>query len=168
MKALALMLLLVIAMPYTALARGSTSVSRSGSFSAPHAAGPATRGNTVPTTRGTFGSRSSNFSRGSVVGPGNQPNFRGYTPPFGSTIFNRPFSITDLLFWSYIFNHDSHQTVLVQQPDGKTVSAKTDTIDWIYWIDMGLLIVFVLAAIGGVVYVVNKLTQPKHISHVTD
>jgi hypothetical protein len=91
-------------------------------------------------------------------------SFGGYRPPVGSRVYSPGFSFTELFFWSYLFSHNGNQQVQVQQPDGHTVTAQTNNVDVMYYVDLALLLVFGFGIIGLIVWFVNKLTQPKKLT----
>ena len=100
---------------------------------------------------------------GSRVTSGNRPTFsKGYYPPLGSVVYNRGFSFTDLIFWSYIFNHNGQQQIVVQEPNGQKVqTTDPNQIDWMYYIDWAIMILLAVGLIVLIVWFVNKHTQPK-------
>ncbi|HEY5806152.1 MAG TPA: hypothetical protein VIS56_02070 [Candidatus Saccharimonadales bacterium] len=101
---------------------------------------------------------------GYKVGDTYQPRFAGYSAPMGSVVYYPQHSFVDYLPWIYLFSQDSpsHDQAAIVQPDGKQVMAEpvrgTDGMAIFNWF---LLIVFFVAIIGGIVWLVNKKTQPK-------
>lgn len=113
--------------------------------------------------------KNAGFSRekGIVGDNGYQPRFsNGYSAPAGSTVYYRDTSALDYLPWIYLFSHNNPATpagaqATVVQPDGKQVDVKpvqegTDGLAIFNWF---LLIVIVVAIIGGIIYGVNKYTS---------
>lgn len=106
-------------------------------------------------------------SQKGVVGDnGYQPRFtNGYTPAPGSVVYYNQTSFVDYLPWIYLFGHSNatpqNTTATVVAPDGKETVAKpepggTDGLAVLNWI---IMIIIVLAIIGGIVWLVNKLTN---------
>lgn len=102
-----------------------------------------------------------------VVGDnGYTPRFtNGYSAPAGSVVYYPQHSFVDYLPWVYLFSlgGDSPQDdkVTTVQPDGKQVVAEPvqEGVDGLAVFNWILLVVIVIAAIGGIVYGVNKLTS---------
>jgi hypothetical protein len=158
MRRISLVLLTIfLLLPVASYARGS----RGGFAPSSRRSAPITRSSSsAPRT-------SSTFTAPRTISSSYHPTFTGYQPPLGSRVYSPGFSLTELLFWSYLFNHNGYQQVNVQQPDGHTVTAQTGNIDVMYYIDLGLLLVFGFGIIGIIVWFVNKLTQPKDINRGT-
>lgn len=137
--------------------RSSTSSGHTSSYSKPSFSSSAPK---VSSSRPVINGYSTTGSR---VTSGNQPTFaHGYTPPTGSVVYNRGFNVLDLLFWSYIFSHNGQQQVVVQQPDGQKVQTSDPSqVDWMYYIDWGIMILLAIGLIVLIVWFVNKHTQPK-------
>jgi hypothetical protein len=153
-KALVLLLTLIMLSPLVAEARGS----RGGYAPSSRHSAPVSRSSaTAPKT-------SSNFSTPRTISSSYRPSFSGYTPPLGSRVYSPGFSFTELFFWSYLLSHTGQQEVQVQQPDGHTVSAQTNNVDVMYYVDLGIMLVFGFGIIAIIVYFVNKLTQPKNVT----
>ena len=146
--------LILALVPLTASARGSRGVSA-----------PAVR-QAAPISRGSASAprSSTNFSTPRTITGSYRPSFSGYTPPVGSRVFSPGFSFTELIFWSYLLSHTSQQQVQVQQPDGHTVTAQTNNVDVMYYVDLVIMLALGFGIIGVIVWFVNKLTQPKSIN----
>ena len=116
----------------------------------------------APASRGSASAprAASSVSAPRTVSSSYRPSYSGYNPPIGSRVFSPGFSFTELFFWSYLFSHTGQQQVQVQQPDGHTVTAQTNNVDVMYYVDLGLLLIFGFGIIGLIVWIVNKLTQP--------
>lgn len=105
-------------------------------------------------------------SSGVVGDNGYTPRFtNGYTAPAGSVVYQRDTGFIDYLPWIYIFGQSNaapqNQTATIVQPDGKEVIAKpepggTDGLLILNWI---LLIIIVSAVVGGIIWLINKLTS---------
>ena len=119
----------------------------------------------APLSRGGAPAARSTTTLAHTVSSSYRPSFSGYTPPLGSQIFNRSFSFTDLFFWSYLLNHDGHQQVVVQQPDGQKVTTPTNAVDVIYYVDMAVVVLLGLGVIGSIVWWVNKKTQSHSLTN---
>ena len=170
MKLLTILVLsLLFAAP--AYARGFSSGSHS-SFSSGHTSTShtTTSGGSHPTYRSSAPKVNSSkpiiggySTSGSKVTSSSRPTYSGgYSPPVGSVVFNRGFSLTDLFFWSYIFSHNGQQQVAVQQPDGKKVQTTDPSqVDWMYYIDWAIMIILAIGVIIFIVWIVNKYTSPK-------
>ena len=70
-------------------------------------------------------------------------------------------SAWDFLPWYYIMTHNGSQSVTVMQPDGKEVKTTQEGSDGMYFFNWFLMIVLIIAAIGGIIWGVNKWSQ-KH------
>lgn len=103
-----------------------------------------------------------------IVGQDNyQPRFtNGYVAPAGSVVYYPQHSALDYLPWIYLFSQNNsprNDSVATVQPDGKEVIAKpvqqgTDGMAVFNWI---LLFLMAAAVIGGVSWIVLKLTNRK-------
>lgn len=105
-------------------------------------------------------------SKGVVGDNGYYPRFaNGYQPPAGSVAYYPQHSFVDYLPWIYLFSlgGDSPQRdqVVMVEPSGKEVTAPPEPqgVDGLAVLNWILLIAIVLAAIGGIVWGVNKLTS---------
>lgn len=95
---------------------------------------------------------------------GYSPRFtNGYAPPAGSTVYYPQHSALDYLPWIYLFSQNSPQNdqTIIVQPDGKEVQAQPvkEGVDGLAVFNWILLIVIVIAIVGGIVWGVNKLTN---------
>lgn len=106
-------------------------------------------------------------SRGVVGDNGFQPRYQnGYAPPAGSVVYqDRGPSALDYFFIAYLFNSNNsarpeNQQEVVVQPDGKEVQVKPvqEGVDGLLIINWIILIIFIGAIIGGIVWLVNKKT----------
>lgn len=101
-------------------------------------------------------------STGVVGDNGYTPRFNGYSAPTGSVVYYPSYGFSDYLFWSYLFSQNSphNAQATVVQPDGKQVVAQpqkgVDGMQIFNWI---VMILFLLAIIGGIVWCVNKKTK---------
>lgn len=146
----------------------STSLAPSGKSTAKAGSKVTVGGKEVQTSTKTPTNKSNTAQKGVVGDNGYSPKFtNGYTPPAGSVVYYNQPSFADYLPWIYIFGHSdaapANQTATVVQPDGKEVEAKpqpggTDGLLILNWI---LLILIAGAIIGGIVWLVNKLTGKK-------
>lgn len=95
---------------------------------------------------------------------GYTPRFtNGYSAPAGSVVYYPEHSFIDYLPWVYLFSQDSptHDQATIVQPDGKEFTAQpvqegADGLAFFNWI---VLIVIGIAIIGGVVWLINRLTN---------
>lgn len=124
----------------------------------------AASGKTVKTTAKTpTSSKYKGSTAQGVVGvDGYTPKFKNnYSAPEGSMIYYPNHSFSDYFFWYYLFNQNSpaHDNAVVMQPDGKEVPVMPekggDGMAVFNWI---LMIVFIIAIIGGIVWCVDKAT----------
>jgi hypothetical protein len=147
---------LLTIVPASTYARGS-------SARAPVSRGSSTRSyqNSSPVRRSAPRTTSSIGSTPRTIGSNYHPSFSGYNPPFGSRVYSPGFSLTDLLLFSYLFNHNGNQQVIVEQPDGQNVTTQTSQIDIMYYVDIALLLILGFGLIGLIVWYINKKTQPK-------
>lgn len=109
---------------------------------------------------------SKNYSNtGYRVGEGYQPRFReGYSAPAGSVVYYPQHSALDYLPWIYLFSQSSpsHDQAAIVQPNGQQVMAEPQKgMDGMAIFNWFLIIVFAVAIIGGIMWLVNKKTQPK-------
>lgn len=131
-------------------------------------------GSTVKTTSGktvkTSSTKPTNSkytrSTGVVGDNGYSPRFsNGYRPPEGSVVYVPQHGVGDYIFWYYLFNHNSprNDQATVVQPDNKQVTATPERsgVDGMFVLNWVILIIVVLAIIGGIVYLVNRLTGRK-------
>lgn len=89
-------------------------------------------------------------------------HFYHYSAPAGSVVYYPQYSPMDYLPWIYLFSQNSpqHQQAVVVQPDGKQVQVTPQKgVDGMLIFNWILLVVVALAAIGGIVWLVNKKTQ---------
>lgn len=105
-------------------------------------------------------------SKGVVGDNGYQPRFTGgYRAPAGSVVYYPDHSLTDYLLIWYIFGHNSprEDQATVVQPDNRQVIAKPERggLDGMLILNWFLLIIIAIAAIWGIVWGVNKLTNKK-------
>lgn len=113
---------------------------------------------TVTGIKGKYG------NTGHRVGDGYQPRFNGYTAPPGSVVYYPQHSALDYLPWILLFsqNSPSHDQAMVVQPDGKQVVAEPPKgIDGMVIFNWVIVILFLVAILGGIVWLVNKKTQPR-------
>lgn len=152
--------------------RSSSSSSKSSTPSAPKAGtSTAKPGSTIRTADGKTITSSAkapsqkgySTSKGVVGDNGYSPRFtNGYSAPPGSVVYYRDTSFADYLPWIYLFGHSNaapaNQEVIVVQPDGKEVQTKPEPqgMDGLAVFNWILLIVIVIAIIGGIVWGVNK------------
>lgn len=111
-------------------------------------------------------------STGVVGDNGYQPRYtNGYTPPAGSVVYRENNSALDYLPWIYLFSvmgdspRNDQQTIV--QPDGKEVQAKPvqQGVDGLLILNWIILIIIVAAIVGGIVWLVNKLTNKSKPSY---
>lgn len=130
-------------------------------------------GSTVKTTSGktvktsSVKPKNSKYTRSTgVVGDsGYKPKFKNYNAPEGSVVYVPQHDFGDYIFWYYLFNHNSprNDQATVVQPDNKQVTATPERggVDGMFVLNWVILIIVVLAIIGGIVYLVNRLTGRK-------
>ncbi|MDQ0825382.1 hypothetical protein QFZ60_001555 [Arthrobacter sp. B2I5] len=151
--------------------RSSSGTSRSSTTSRTKAGGSfrSSSGKTIKTSS-TKPSNGKYSNQAGIVGAdGYTPKFRsGYTAPEGSVVYYPQHSGLDYLPWIYLFSQHSpaYDNATVVQPDNKqmvaTPSKEVDGMAVFNWI---LIIIFIAAAIWGVMWVVNKATtkeQPRY------
>lgn len=104
--------------------------------------------------------------KGIVGANGYTPQFTtGYHPPAGSVVYYQDHSAIDYLPWIYLFslgnNSPRNDQATVVQPDGKQVTAEPvkSGVDGMFILNWIILIIIVLAIIGGIVYLINKVTN---------
>lgn len=95
---------------------------------------------------------------------GYTPRFtNGYSAPAGSVVYYPQHSFIDYLPWIYLFSQDSpaKDQATIVQPNGKEVAAQPvqEGVDGLAVFNWLLLIVMVIAVIGGIIYGVNRLTS---------
>lgn len=92
---------------------------------------------------------------------GYTPKFKnGYSAPAGSVVYYPQHSALDYLPWVYLFSQDSpsNDNAIIMQPDGKEVVAPPvqEGVDGLAVFNWIMLIVIIAAAIGGIIWGVNK------------
>lgn len=125
-------------------------------------------GKTVTSSTKTPSNIKNAQSKGIVGDNGYAPRFtNGYTAPPGSVVYYQSHSALDYLPWVYLFSvmgdspRDDHATVV--QPDNKevTVAPERGGIDGLFILNWIILVIIIIAIIGGIVYAINKLTSGK-------
>lgn len=154
--------------------KSSSSSKSSTSKSTPKTATPSKpKASTKPSagSRVTDGSRpkavtgtNKKYGDGHRVSDTYQPRFNGYTAPPGSVVYYPQHSPLDYLPWIFLFSQSSpsHDQAMVVQPDGKQVVAEPPKgVDGMVIFNWFIIIVFLALLLGGIVWLVNKKTQPK-------
>lgn len=102
--------------------------------------------------------------KGYVVDDTYKPSFRGgYVPPAGSTVYYQSSSsMWDWFPLYYIMTHDGNQKAVVTQPDGKEQEVVEEGTDGMYIFNWVIVILLGVGLIGGVIWLVNKMTQPSY------
>jgi hypothetical protein len=106
-------------------------------------------------------------SKGVVGDNGYKPKFtNGYSAPAGSVVYYRDNNFSDYMFWAYLFNSNNaarpeNQQATVVQPDGKEVITKPEPqgVDGLMVFNWIVFILVVTAILGGIIWLVNKLTS---------
>lgn len=99
---------------------------------------------------------------GIVGANGYTPRFNNYSAPAGSVVYYQQHSALDYLPWIYLFSQSSPRDdkATVVQPDNKQVTAQQDKgFDGLFVLNWIIFIILIVAAIAGVMYLVNKFTK---------
>lgn len=104
---------------------------------------------------------------------GYSPRFNnGYTAPAGSVVYYPQHSALDYLPWIYLFSQNSpaNDSATTVEPSGREVVAQPvkEGVDGLAVFNWILLVVIVLAIVGGIIWGVNKITtkdKPKKSSY---
>lgn len=100
---------------------------------------------------------------GSVVDQNYQPRFNGgYVPPAGSVVYYRSYGVMDWLPFYLIMTQGSQREAVVQTPDGKEQTIKEEGVDTMYVINWIVSILFIVALIFGVMYLVTNYSKNKN------
>lgn len=119
-------------------------------------------GKTVKTSTAKPANKTFTNEKGIIGDNGYKPHFTGYTAPAGSVVYYPHHSATDYFFWAYIFSNSSphNDQAVVVQPDGRQVQAQPQKgVDGMLIFNWIVLVLVALAVIGGIVWLVNKMTR---------
>lgn len=123
-----------------------------------------TKTTTTATGKAATQKPAGNYKSSQVVQDPSSYKFRdGYSAPAGSVVYvnDSRSSALDWLPWIYLMHHDGSQQTTVVQPDGKEVKTVQEGSDGMYVFNWIMMIVLVAAAIGGIIWGVNRWAQKR-------